>query len=79
MASRLLRNNVRFTWDPTPGIGTFRNGLEAIDTTIDCRALPPPAGLAPAGLLRDDADEFNDGTEPRACFQIMPGRGGARV
>lgn len=63
MLSRLLRNGVRYVWDPTPGLGTFRNGLQAIDTTITCQPPPP-------GLLGDDADEFNDGTEPRACFEI---------
>jgi len=64
LLARLLRNNVRYLWDPTPGIGAFRRGLQRIDT-IDCRSFPPPAGL-----LGDDTDEFNDGTEARACFQI---------
>jgi len=62
LASRLLRDGVKYTWDPTPGLGVFKNGLQSIDA-ITC---PVP----PAGLLGDDADEFNDGSEPRGCFQI---------
>jgi hypothetical protein len=63
LASRLFRHGVKYTWDPTGGVGNFDRNLRAIDTTITC---PPP----PAGLLGDDLDEFNDGTEVRGCFQI---------
>jgi hypothetical protein len=62
LASRLFRHGVKYLWDST-GVGGFRRGLVGIDTTITC---PPP----PAGLLGDDVDEFNDGTEVRGCFQI---------
>lgn len=62
LASRLFRHGVKYLWDPT-GVGGFRRGLVGIDTTITC---PIP----PAGLLGDDVDEFNDGSEVRGCFQI---------
>ena len=63
LASRLLRNGVRYSWDPSGRVRVVREGLNVIDTTITC---PPP----PPGLLGDDTDEFNDGAEPRACFEI---------
>lgn len=62
LASRLFRHGVKYTWNASAG-GGFRDTLTAIDTAITC---PPP----PAGLVGDDVDEFNDGTEPRACFQL---------
>lgn len=62
LASRLFRNGVKYTWNPS-GVGGFPRGLTAVDTAITC---PPP----PAGLLGDDVDEFNDGTEVRGCFQL---------
>ena len=63
LASRLFRHGVKYLWNPSPTPPKFDEGLEAIDTAITC---PPP----PAGLLGDDVDEFNDGSEVRGCFQI---------
>jgi len=70
LASRLFRHGVRYTFDSTERIRVLDETLTAIDT-ITC---PPP----PAGLLGDDTDEFNDGTEVRGCFQLADsGNGGA--
>jgi hypothetical protein len=63
LASRLFRHGVKYTWDSSGGAGGFSRALQGIDTVITC---PPP----PPGLLGDDTDEFNDGTETRACFQL---------
>lgn len=65
LASRLFRHGVRYVWEPNPRSGGFRRALLRVDP-ITC---PRP----PAGLLGDDTDEFNDGSEPRACFQIENG------
>ncbi len=70
MASRLFRNGVRYTFDSTNG--NVDRSLSAIDTAITC---PPPL----AGLLGDDVDEFNDGTESRACFQLADSGNGGRI
>ena len=65
LRSMLLRNNVRFTWDPNVG-STSRasSGLVGAPTPITCP-------LPPKGLLGDDVTAFNDGTKKRACFQIV--------
>jgi hypothetical protein len=57
--SKLFRNDVRLDFDPVAG--TFNTGT----TPITCSTIPPPAGL-----LGDDTELSNSGTEQRPCFQI---------
>jgi hypothetical protein len=62
----LVRNNVEIRWDPRATGLAKPNGLVSI-STFNCE--PPPAGL-----VGDDTDPFNDGSEQRACFQIVNSR-----
>ena len=63
LASRLFRHSVKYTWDPTGG-GSFDRAAAAPSTPRS------PARRRRPACSGDDVDEFNDGTEPRACFQL---------
>jgi hypothetical protein len=65
--SRLLRNNVRYTWNRGAGV-TLNNRLLAT-TPITCASFPPPAGPPSGNLLGYAAN-------PTPCFQFQDGTGG---
>jgi hypothetical protein len=78
--SLLLRDNLQFTWNPSPTPNTAANRIAGLiagsirtPSTNPSFTCPNP----PKGLLGDDVDAFNDGTEKRACFQIVNSKTGA--
>lgn len=72
--SRLFYNNAHIQWNVTGGPDQAKNLRDV--AVFDCASNPPASGL-----LGDDTDEFNDGSEFRPCFVLedVSGSGLPRV